>query len=87
MWPAMCAWGVALLGVRDGVEYAAPQVQPEGAEGGMPKAKLNGTAEEALSQIDAKGYAVSWAADGRTVVKVGVAFDKETRNLGRWLTA
>jgi len=49
--------------------------------------KLNGTAEEALSQIDAKGYAVSWAADGRTVVKVGVEFDKETRNLGRWLTA
>ena len=49
--------------------------------------KLNGTAEEALAQIDAKGYAVPWTADGRTVVKVGVEFDKETRNLGRWLVA
>jgi hypothetical protein len=47
--------------------------------------KLNGTAEEALAQIDEKGYAVPWEADGRTVVKVGVEFDKETRNLGRWL--
>jgi hypothetical protein len=49
--------------------------------------KLNGTAEEALAQIADKGYAVPWEADGRTVVKVGVEFDKETRNLGRWLTA
>lgn len=49
--------------------------------------KLNGTAEEALAQIDAKGYGVPCQADGRTVVKVGVEFDKETRNLGRRLIA
>jgi len=49
--------------------------------------KLNGTAEDALAQIEERGYAVPWSADGRTVVKVGVEFDKETRNLGRWLTA
>ncbi|MBK8803417.1 MAG: ATP-binding protein [Fibrobacteres bacterium] len=49
--------------------------------------KLNGTAEEALAQIEDRGYAVSWHADGRTVVKVGVEFDKVERNLGRWLTA
>lgn len=47
--------------------------------------KLNGTAEEALAQIDAKGYGVPYEADGRDVVKVGVEFDKATRNLGRWL--
>ena len=47
--------------------------------------KLNGTAEEALAQIDAKGYCVPYVADGRTVVKVGVEFDKATRNIGRWL--
>jgi hypothetical protein len=47
--------------------------------------KLNGTAEEALAQIDAKGYCVPYQADGRTVVKVGVEFDKATRNIGRWL--
>lgn len=49
--------------------------------------KLNGTAEEALAQFDAKGYGVPYQADGRTVVKVGVEFDKETRNLGCWLIA
>jgi hypothetical protein len=49
--------------------------------------KLNGTAEEALAQIEDKGYAVPWVASGRTVVKVGVEFDQQTRNLGRWLTA
>jgi hypothetical protein len=47
--------------------------------------KLNGTAEEALAQIDAKGYCVPFKVDGRTVVKVGVEFDKTTRNIGRWL--
>lgn len=47
--------------------------------------KLHGTAEQALAQIDEKGYAVPYSAEGRTVVKVGVEFDKATRNLGRWL--
>ncbi|HQF54751.1 MAG TPA: PD-(D/E)XK nuclease domain-containing protein, partial [Fibrobacteria bacterium] len=47
--------------------------------------KLNGTAEQALAQIDDRGYAVPWQADGRQVVKVGVEFDREARNLGRWL--
>jgi hypothetical protein len=75
------------LGARDGGEYAAPQVLPEGAEGGMPQAKLNGTAEEALAQIENQGYAIPYQADGRAVVKVGVEFDKATRNLGRWLIA
>jgi predicted type IV restriction endonuclease len=47
--------------------------------------KLNGTAEQALAQIDAKGYCIPYQADGRIVVKVGVEFNKEDRNLGRWL--
>jgi hypothetical protein len=47
--------------------------------------KLNGTAEQALRQIDEKGYAVPYEAGGRKVVKVGVAFDKDTRNVGQWL--
>ena len=47
--------------------------------------KLNGTAEQALAQIEAQGYAVPYQAQGREVVKVGVEFDKDTRNLGRWL--
>jgi len=47
--------------------------------------KLTGTAEQALAQIDDKGYLVPYDVDDRTVVKVGVEFDKDTRNLRRWL--
>ncbi len=48
--------------------------------------KLNGTAEEALRQIDEKGYLLPYTVDGRTLVKVGVEFDKNERNIGRYLT-
>ena len=48
--------------------------------------KLNGTAEEALQQINDKGYAEPFKADKRKVVKVGVEFSAETRNVKRWLT-
>jgi hypothetical protein len=47
--------------------------------------KLNGTAEDALAQIDEKGYATPYEAGGRRVVKIGAAFDKDARNIGRWL--
>lgn len=47
--------------------------------------KLHGTAEEALKQIDDKGYLLPYTVDGRRLVKVGVAFDAEKRNLGEWL--
>lgn len=49
--------------------------------------KLDGTAEEAMAQIDAKGYASAFAADGRKVVKVGVNFSSETRTIERWIIA
>jgi hypothetical protein len=48
--------------------------------------KLNGTAEEALAQIEEKGYAIPYEAGGRKVVKVGVEFDKGERNISRVLT-
>ena len=47
--------------------------------------KLNGTAEEALRQIDDKGYLIPYQADGREVIKLGVEFSAETRNISRWL--
>ena len=47
--------------------------------------KLDGTAEAALRQIDEKGYLLPYEADGRQLVKVGVSFDAEERNLGEWL--
>ena len=47
--------------------------------------KLNGTAEEALQQIEDKGYATPYLCDGRKVLKVGVEFSAEERNVKRWL--
>lgn len=48
--------------------------------------KLDGTAEEALKQIEAKGYATPFATDPRQIIKIGVNFDKQTRRLGDWKT-
>ena len=47
--------------------------------------KLNGTAEEAISQIDDKEYLLPYTLDGRKLVKVGAEFCKRKRNLKRWL--
>jgi len=47
--------------------------------------KLNGTAEEALAQIDTKDYLLPWTGSGKTLFKVGVEFDKGRRNIGQWL--
>ncbi|MDL2212476.1 ATP-binding protein [Bacteroides sp. OttesenSCG-928-E20] len=47
--------------------------------------KLNGTAEEAIRQIDEKGYLIPYTADGRKLVKVGVEFSKSERNISRFL--
>ena len=49
--------------------------------------KLDGTAEEALAQIESKDYALPFALDGRRVVKVGANFDSRTRTLDRWIIA
>lgn len=47
--------------------------------------KVNGTAQEALQQIDDKNYAIPYQADGRPVVKVGVKFDSEKRIPVEWM--
>ncbi|MDR2096357.1 MAG: ATP-binding protein [Treponema sp.] len=44
-----------------------------------------GTAEEALKQIDGRGYLVPFSAAGRKLVKVGAVFDPVTRTLGEWV--
>jgi hypothetical protein len=46
----------------------------------------NGTAEDALRQIDDKGYLLPYTAGDRKLVKVGAEFDPATRTLGRWVT-
>ncbi|MBR5983486.1 MAG: ATP-binding protein [Bacteroidales bacterium] len=47
--------------------------------------KINGTAQEALDQINSKGYMVPYEAGNKKVVKVGVAFSKETRTIEDWI--
>ena len=47
--------------------------------------KLNGTAEEALRQIDEKQYALPFANDERKLFKIGVNFSSETRNIEKWM--
>lgn len=47
--------------------------------------KLERTAEEAMRQIEEKGYAAPFAADGRKVIKVGVNFSEETRSIDKWI--
>jgi hypothetical protein len=43
-----------------------------------------GTVEDALKQIDEKGYLIPYTVDGRKLMKVGVVFDTERRTLGEW---
>ena len=46
--------------------------------------KLDGSADEALAQIEERGYALPYAADRRTVFRVGVNFDSQERNITEW---
>ena len=47
--------------------------------------KLNGTAEEALQQINDKHYALPFEMDERKLFKIGVNFSAETRNIEKWI--
>ena len=47
--------------------------------------KKDKSAEEALKQIEDKGYARPYSADGRTVIRIGVNFNSESRALDGWL--
>ena len=49
--------------------------------------KVSGTAQEALQQIDSRGYAFPYQSDGRRVVKVGVRFNADTRVPEDWVIA
>ena len=47
--------------------------------------KLDGTAEQALQQIEDKQYALPLAKDSRKVYTIGVNFSSETRNIDKWI--
>lgn len=46
--------------------------------------KLDGTAAEALQQIDDKGYAKEYQNDSRRLYKIGVSFSSETGTVDDW---
>ncbi|MDR1554137.1 MAG: ATP-binding protein [Prevotellaceae bacterium] len=43
------------------------------------------TAEQAIQQIDDKGYLIPYIADGRKLVKIGAEFSFKKRELKRWV--
>ena len=46
--------------------------------------KLDGSAEDALQQIEEKNYAATFAMDKRTVIKIGINFSSKTRGVESW---
>ena len=46
--------------------------------------KTDATADEALRQIDEKGYAKPFASDDRRIFRVGVSFSTANRRIGDW---
>lgn len=46
--------------------------------------KYDKSADEALQQIDDKGYLIPYSADGKRLVKVGVNYDSDKRTIGEW---
>lgn len=46
--------------------------------------KVNKSPEEALKQIEEKGYAEPFKKEHRKIIKVGVEFSTEARNITRW---
>ena len=49
--------------------------------------KLDGTAEEAIRQIEEKGYAREYEADKRKVYLIGAVFSSETGTIEEWKSA
>lgn len=47
--------------------------------------KLNGTAQDAIDQIEERGYADQFATDLRKLYKIGISFSHKTRNIDKWI--
>ena len=46
--------------------------------------KLDGSAEEALQQIETKNYAAPFTMDKRAIIKLGINFSSKTRGIDSW---
>lgn len=49
--------------------------------------KMNGSAQDAINQIERNGYVTPYMADGRKVVKIGMKFSTETKTIEDWIIA
>ena len=47
--------------------------------------KMRGTAQEALDQINSKDYAIPYQAEGKPIIKIGIAFSQETKTVSDWI--
>ena len=47
--------------------------------------KLDRPAREALEQIDAKNYLIPYTLDGRRLIKIGMTFSTDERNITEWM--
>lgn len=47
--------------------------------------KMDGTAKEALSQINSKDYPIAYKNDGRKIIKVGVNYSSKEKQLTEWI--
>lgn len=47
--------------------------------------KYDGSAEDALKQIDDNGYLVPYSADGKRLYKIGVNYDSRQRTIENWI--
>ncbi|MDY5682574.1 MAG: PD-(D/E)XK nuclease domain-containing protein [Treponema sp.] len=45
----------------------------------------NGSAKEALEQINSKDYPIAYKNDGRKIVKVGVNYSSTEKQLTEWV--
>ncbi len=47
--------------------------------------KYDGSAEDAIRQIDDKGYLIPYSADGKRLFKIGVNYDSQQRTIADWI--
>lgn len=47
--------------------------------------KINGTADEAIWQIEDKHYGAAFESDPRKLIKIGIGFSKETHNINSYI--
>ena len=45
----------------------------------------SGSAEDAIAQIEAQGYATPYQESGKKILLIGASFDQEKRNIGKWI--